>query len=130
MKASFLMTSALNVAHPLRRRVVAVDHTNGCVDRSLGVPLGQMRLGSHFPLQVRTRPPAWSRGSSLAGFPLQSLTRSSSTANRVSFLSVVAFGTLHTRAFPSADSRLVLHGREALHKVRIIEGVSLNAVVP
>jgi hypothetical protein len=32
-------------------------------------------LGSRFPLQVRTRPPALSRGSSLAGFPLQSLTR-------------------------------------------------------
>ena len=36
----------------------------------LGVPLGQMRLGSRFLLQVRTR-----RSSSLAGFPLPSVTR-------------------------------------------------------
>jgi hypothetical protein len=36
----------------------------------VGVPPSQMRPGSRFPLQVRTR-----RSSSLAGFPLQSLTR-------------------------------------------------------
>jgi hypothetical protein len=36
----------------------------------LGVPPPQMQAGSGFPLQVRTR-----RSSSLAGFPLQSVTR-------------------------------------------------------
>lgn len=45
---------------------------------TLGVPLGQKRLGSRFPLQVRARI------TGLAGFPLQSLTRNAA--------SIIAFG--------------------------------------
>ncbi len=66
MKANFFITANLNVAHPLRRRGVAVD-------RSLGVS-PRKAAGSRFPLQVRTR-----RTSSLAGFPLQSLTRNATS---------------------------------------------------
>ncbi|MBL7940286.1 MAG: hypothetical protein JNL43_13070 [Flavobacteriales bacterium] len=74
MKASFLITANLNVAHSLRRRVVAVD-------RSLGVPPSQMRPGSRFSLQVRARI------TGLAGFPLQSLTRN--TSRTIPFLRVL-----------------------------------------
>jgi hypothetical protein len=67
MKANFVITANSNVAHPLRRRGVAAD-------RSLGVSPSQTAAGSRFPLQVRTR-----RTSSLAGVPLQSLTRNATS---------------------------------------------------
>jgi len=66
MKASFLVTANLNVAHPLRRRVVAVDQTNGSGGRSLGVP-PRKASGSRFPLYSSLVP--------RCGVPLQSLTR-------------------------------------------------------
>ena len=55
----------------------------------VGVPPSQMRPGSRFPLQVRTR-----RSSSLAGFPLQSLTRMTHLRNgpfRSSFMTTLRF---------------------------------------
>ena len=84
MKAGFFITANSNVAHPLRRCVVAVNS-------SLGVP-PRKASGSRFPLYSSLVP--------RCGVPLQSLTRSVVTSVAIGFVMLVSAQTVVTEAVP------------------------------
>jgi hypothetical protein len=74
MKARFLITANLNVAHSLRRRVVAVKPLDSRCDRSLGVP-PRKASGSRLEFSPGLDPGLYSSLVPRCGVPLQSLTR-------------------------------------------------------